>query len=69
MYNARDKGRATMMVILVGFTVLGSALAGYIGKKLHQQGHKHTDNIIKQHSEYSKIHQEMAKTMINHNEK
>ncbi|CAF0995705.1 unnamed protein product [Brachionus calyciflorus] len=58
---AKDKGRATMTVILIGATIFGCIVAIFAGKRDQKKGMKHTDDIIKKHSEYSKIHQEMLK--------
>lgn len=50
-----------MTIVGIGITVLGSIIAIIIGKRDHHRGIKHTDDIIKQHSEYSTAHQEMLK--------
>lgn len=58
---AKDKGRASMTIVLIGMTILGACVAIFIGKRDHKRGMRHTDDIIKQHSEYSKVHQDMLK--------
>ena len=61
LYYARDKGRASGMVILLAITIVGSVLAAVYGKSAHKSGVRYTDDIVKQHAEYSKAHQELAK--------
>ncbi|RNA40589.1 hypothetical protein BpHYR1_021539 [Brachionus plicatilis] len=67
VHFAKDKGRAYMTIVGIGITVLGSFIAVLIGKRDHKRGMKHTDDIIKQHSEYSKAHQEMLKKKAENN--
>ena len=55
-----------MTIVGIGITVLGSIIAVIIGKRDRHRGIKHTDQIIKQHSEYSLAHQEMLKKKENH---
>ena len=61
LYYSRDKGRAKGMVVLVLMCILGSGVAAYIGKQAHKRGVRYTDDINKQHAEYSKAHQELEK--------
>ncbi len=63
MYNARDKARARGMLLGIVFTIGGCMIAGYYGKTRHKQGHGYTDDIVKEHAEYSKIHQDIIKTV------
>jgi hypothetical protein len=58
---AKDKGRARATVYLIGLTILGAAVAAYFGRRHHEQGMRRTDDLIKQHAEYSKLHSDLLK--------
>jgi len=58
---AKDKGRARATLYLIGLTIAGGALAAYFGRRHHEQGMRRTDDINKQHAEYSKLHNELLK--------
>ena len=48
-----------MMIII--FTVIGSIFTVFIGKRDHKRGVGYTDDLIKQHSEYSPAYQQISK--------
>lgn len=58
---ARDKGRAQMTIYLIGLTILISFGVAWYGKREHSKGRRHTDEIIRQHAEYSQAHRDMLK--------
>jgi hypothetical protein len=59
LYYARDKGRARGMLYGILFTVIGCLIGAVLGKDAHKRGVRYADDVIKQHSEYSKAHQEL----------
>ena len=48
-------------MILIAFTIVGSLVAVFIGKRDHKRGVGYTDDLIKQHSEYSPAYQQISK--------
>jgi hypothetical protein len=58
---AKDKGRARATLYLIGLTIAGAAIAAYLGRSHHKQGMRRTDEMVKQHAEYSKLHHDLIK--------
>jgi hypothetical protein len=63
-YNAaKDRFRARITGICLGLTFLGAAISVYMGKEDKKKGHDMLNDQIKSRMEYSKTHQDLAKSM------
>ncbi len=52
-----------MTIFLIGMTILGCVFAIFLGKRDHNRGIRHTDEIVKKHSEYSSNYRKLAEVM------
>jgi hypothetical protein len=63
LHYAKDKGRARMVIILLGVTVLGAMVSIFLGKRDHGKGKRYTDDMVRQHAQYNKNFQELARAI------
>jgi hypothetical protein len=50
-----------MTIVLIGLTIVGSMIAIFFGKSEHQKGRRHTDELLRQHAEYSQAGRDMLR--------
>ena len=50
-----------MTLILIGVTILGAMVSIFFGKSEHKSGRRHTDEIIKEHAQYSQAHRDLIR--------
>ena len=61
--SAKDKGRASFSIILIIVCVLGCLFTVLLAKYHKYSGKTtYTENLIKQHAQYSKMHQEQLRS-------
>ncbi len=63
LHYAKDKGRARMVIVLLGVTVLGALFSVFLGKRDHGRGKRYTDDMVRQHAQYNKNFQDMARSI------
>ena len=61
LYYAKDKARARMTLILIAMTILGSLGAIFIGKIEQKAGKRHSDDILREHAQYSQAHRDQIR--------
>jgi hypothetical protein len=49
------------MLFSLAFTVFGCFFGAFIGRKLKHAGHGATDELVKEHAEYSEMHRQFIK--------